>query len=84
MKIGKTKSKEGLVSYFFGEYWSREGESSDSASGGHIDLWNKDTLTPNWASTLRFTLGIDSFNFFGLYTLSDLNKAKKILFFEVK
>ena len=78
----KVKGKTGII--FFGDYWSRDGESADAASGGHIDLWNKDTLTPNIASTLRFTLGIDSFNFFGLYTLSDLNKAKKILFFEVK
>lgn len=57
----KLKVKQAL--YFFGDYWSRDGESADAASGGHIDLWNKEPLTPNIASTLRFTLGIDSFNF---------------------
>ena len=78
----KVKGKTGII--FFGDYWTRDGESNDAASGGHIDLWNGKTLTPSTASTLRFTFGINSFNFFGLYTLSDLAKAKKITFFEVK
>lgn len=78
----KVKGKTGII--FFGDYWQRDGESSDAASGGHIDLWNKTTMTPSRASTIRFTLGIDSISLFGLYTMSDLGKAKKIMFFEVK
>lgn len=74
----KIKGKTGII--FFGDYWSREGESSDAASGGHIDLWNGSSMTPNWASTLRFTFGISYIP--GIY--SNLGKAKKILFFEVK
>lgn len=77
----KVKGKTGII--FFGDYWQRDGESSDAASGGHIDLWNKTSMTPNLASTLRFTLGIDSLNFY-FYQLSDLSNAKKIMFFEVK
>nr|WP_289237834.1 type VI secretion system amidase effector protein Tae4 [Acinetobacter proteolyticus] len=72
------KGKTGIV--FFGEYWGRDGESSDAASGGHIDLWNGKSLTPNWASTLRFTLGIS--RIYRVY--SDLGASKRIWFFEVK
>lgn len=77
----KIKGKTGII--FFGEYWAREDESTAGASGGHIDLWNGKSLTPSIASTLRFTLGIDSINLF-VYSLSDLGKAKRIIFFEVK
>jgi len=74
----KVKGKTGII--FFGEYWSRDDESSAGASGGHIDLWNKDTLTPGWASTLRFTFRISRLPF----AYSDLGKSKRIYFFEVK
>lgn len=77
----KVKGKTGII--FFGDYWTREGEGADAASGGHIDLWNGSSLTPSTASTLRFTFGINSLNLF-FYNMSDLRKAKKILFFEVK
>lgn len=78
----KVKGKTGII--FFGDYWQRDGESADASSGGHIDLWNKTTMTPSRASTIRFTLGIDRINLFGIYTMSDLGKAKKIMFFGVK
>ncbi|ENX39723.1 type VI secretion system amidase effector protein Tae4 [Acinetobacter courvalinii] len=77
----KVKGKTRII--FFGDYWPRDGESSDAASGGHIDLWNGSSMTPNIASTLRFTLGINSLNLY-FYRLSDLNQAKKIMFFEVR
>ncbi|CAN0643236.1 type VI secretion system amidase effector protein Tae4 [Burkholderia cepacia] len=86
----KVKGRTGII-YFFG-YWRQEGDSSDSTlTGGHIDLWNKDTLTPNWASFLRFRVGMSSMpnplswlrgrrdNAF-----SDLANSKEILFWEVK
>lgn len=44
----KVKGRTGIV-YFFG-YWRQDGDSADAFSGGHIDLWNKDTLTPSAAS----------------------------------
>ncbi|MBU3846762.1 MAG: type VI secretion system amidase effector protein Tae4 [Candidatus Acinetobacter avistercoris] len=78
----KIKDRTGIV--FFGDYWQRDGESSDAASGGHIDLWDGRSMTPSIASTLRFRLGINSLSIPFFYSLSDLNKAKKILFFEVK
>lgn len=42
---------------YFANYWRRAGETAPS--GDHIDLWNRDTLTPSIESFLRFRLGID-------------------------
>lgn len=75
----KIKGKTGII--FFGEYWERDGESPDIASGGHIDLWNKNTLTPSLESFVRFTLGLDSATLLNMY---NLGKAKRIWFYEVK
>lgn len=72
----KVKGRTGII--FFGEYWSRDGESLDRASGGHIDLWNKDTLTPSSTSFFRFRLGFNSLWY------SDLRNSKKILFWEIR
>ncbi|CAJ0791770.1 hypothetical protein LMG7141_02559 [Ralstonia condita] len=72
----KVKGRTGII--FFGEYWARDGESSDRASGGHIDLWNQDTLTPSSTSFFRFRLGFNSLWY------SDLRNSKKILFWEIK
>lgn len=74
----KIKGKTGII--FFKDYWARDGEISH-ASGDHIDLWNKDRLTPSLSSFLRFTLGLQSI---GWLSVSDLGKAKEILFWEVK
>lgn len=80
----KVKNRTGII-YFFG-YWRQDGDSADALSGGHIDLWNKDTLTPSVVSFLRFRLGMSRFrnpltnnNWF-----SDLANSKEILFWEVK
>ena len=67
--------KTGII--FFGEYWGRDGESADAASGGHIDLWNGSRITGIY-SYLRIQWGIN------LFGESDLNKSKRIWFFEVK
>lgn len=68
-----------------------ERSTADNLSGGHIDLWNKDTLTPSFTSFLRFRVGMSQApnplswlrgrrdNLF-----SDLSKSKQILFWEVK
>ncbi|CAH0354231.1 type VI secretion system amidase effector protein Tae4 [Aquabacterium sp. CECT 9606] len=74
----KIKGKTGII--FFKDYWSRDGEVSH-ASGDHVDLWNKDRLTPGFASFMRFTLGLNASSILGF---SDLGKAKEILFWEVK
>lgn len=71
----KISGKTGII--FFGEYWGRDGESDGQASGGHIDLWNGKRIT-GISSYFRIQWGI---NFFGY---SDLNKSKRIWFFEVK
>ncbi|WP_193097947.1 type VI secretion system amidase effector protein Tae4 [Burkholderia sp. Z1] len=80
----KIKNRTGII-YFFG-YWRQDGDSADALSGGHIDLWNKDTLTPSVVSFLRFRIGMSQFrnpltngNWF-----SDLANSKEILFWEVK
>lgn len=74
----KIKGKTGII--FFKDYWTRDGEVSH-ASGDHVDLWDKDRLTPGFASFMRFTLGLSAS---GILGFSDLGKAKEILFWEVK
>ena len=83
------KRRTGII-YFFG-YWRQEGDSADALSGGHIDLWNKDTLTPSAASFWRFRIGVPSMinpldylrgrrgNWY-----SDLANSNEILFWEVE
>lgn len=81
----KIKGRTGII-YFYG-YWRQDGDATDAFSGGHIDLWNRDILTPSVVSFLRFRLGISRFrnplsvlrgtndNWF-----SDLANSKEILF----
>lgn len=71
----KIAGKTGII--FFGEYWGRDGESGDAASGGHIDLWNGSRITGIY-SYFRIQWGVS------LFGESDLNKSKRIWFFEVK
>lgn len=86
----KIKDRTGII-YFFG-YWRQEGDSVDALSGGHIDLWNIDTLTPSFASFWRFRLGRrtmpDPRSWFrpggNVNWISDLAESKEILFWEVK
>ncbi|KVF54338.1 type VI secretion system amidase effector protein Tae4 [Burkholderia cenocepacia] len=80
----KVKGRTGII-YFFG-YWRQDGDSSDSLSGGHIDLWNKDTLTPSVVSFLRFRIGMSRFRnpLTNNSWFSDLANSKEILFWEVK
>ncbi len=52
----RVKGRTGII-YFFG-YWRQDGDSGNNLSGGHIDLWNKDTLPASAESFLRFRLGI--------------------------
>jgi hypothetical protein len=73
----KIKGKTGIL--FFKDYWLRKGEKT--SSGDHIDLWNKDRLTPGLASFWRFTLGFDTS---WLFDLSNLGDSKQILFWEIK
>jgi hypothetical protein len=77
----KIKGRSGIVQ--FSKYWTREGESAESASGGHIDLWNGSKLTsPSISGAvdtfMRFTLGISSAWY------SDLGRSRQILFWEIK
>lgn len=71
----RIKGRTGII--FFGEYWERDGESVDAASGGHIDLWNGSRITGIY-SYFRIQWGIS------LFGESDLNNSKRIWFFEVK
>ena len=85
----RVRGRTGII-FFYG-YWRQEGDSADNLSGGHIDLWNKDTLTPSAESFLRFRMGIARFRNPLDWALgregnwySDLDKSKQILFWEVK
>lgn len=86
----KVKGRTGII--MFHGYWQREGQGENHGTGGHIDLWNKDTLTPSAESFLRFRVGIDHiWNPLSVLPgqhdpniYSDLGKSKLILFWEVK
>lgn len=69
---------------FFKDYWRRKGESGDTRTGDHIDLWDgrgvdklaSQGLGYNWlTNTLRISWE-------GFY--SDKNKSKEVLFWEMK
>lgn len=80
----KVKGRTGII--MFHAYWTREGEATANASGGHIDLWNGSRLTNNGVTGTietfaRFTLGI---NRPWPHVYSDLRDSQTILFFEVK
>ncbi|MFL1484040.1 T6SS effector amidase Tae4 family protein [Marinobacter sp. LN3S78] len=68
------EGRTGIV--FFKDYWSRGSESDANRSGDHIDLWNKNEITSSSMLYRSFA------EFFGM--VSDLNKSKKIWFWEVK
>jgi hypothetical protein len=71
------KNRTGII--FFRDYWLRKG--AIIPAGDHIDLWNRSTLTPGFASFWRFALG---FNSSVIFRLSDLGNSKEILFWEIK
>lgn len=83
------KGRTGIV--FFADYWRRRGETHGSGSGDHIDLWNKDTLTPSFQSFLRFRLGISQFPNLNPFSrrednqnwYSDLGQSRQILFWPI-
>ena len=64
------KDKTGVI--FFKDYWRRGGESDESRSGDHIDLWNKNETTGGGILYRSVT------EFFGF--VSDLNESKQIWF----
>lgn len=83
----KVKGRTGII--MFHAYWTRDGESAASASGGHIDLWNGSRITVSGAeglvSMVGRRMGIASMHLpFSNYGYSDLSKSKTILFWEVK
>ncbi|KAG8154332.1 type VI secretion system amidase effector protein Tae4 [Burkholderia catarinensis] len=82
----KVKGRTGIIQ--FSRYWTRSGESTESASGGHIDLWNGSRLTvssaPDAVATFSRVLGFQSFLPGTFIGWSDLRNSKKILFWEIK
>ncbi|AXF13733.1 type VI secretion system amidase effector protein Tae4 [Paraburkholderia caledonica] len=86
---GKVKGRTGII-FFYG-YWRQDGDSGAELTGGHIDLWNKDTLTPSAESFLRFRIGMPEIpnplswlrgRRDNIY--SNLSDSKRILFWEVR
>lgn len=86
----KVKGRTGIIQ--FSKYWTRDGESASSATGGHIDLWNGSRLTVssfwNGFATWGRYFGTSSFRqgetLFSQAAYSDLGGSKKILFWEIK
>lgn len=78
----KLNSKTGII--FFKDYWQRNGETGNTRTGDHIDLWDGrgiDKLASQniFEDFLTNTLGI---YIDGVY--SDKNKSKQVLFWEIK
>ncbi len=70
----KLKGKTGII--LFKDYWQRGSENFESRSGDHIDLWKNSKIT---SGNMFYRSMIEWFGF-----VSDLNKSKKILFWEVQ
>ena len=81
----KVKGRTGII--MFDGYWTRAGESTANASGGHIDLWNGSRMTIGSAGSLLSvigrTMGFQSASL-GDFSYSDLRNSKLILFWEVQ
>lgn len=74
--VAQVKGRTGII--MFDGYWSRDGEASAVASGGHIDLWNGEKLTGfGTGMRVRWNIVIP-----GIW--SDFRNSKTILFFPVK
>ncbi|AOK63532.1 hypothetical protein WM29_30180 [Burkholderia ubonensis] len=82
----KVKGRTGIIQ--FSRYWTRDGEATANASGGHIDLWNGSRLTvssaPDAVATYSRVLGLHSLFPGTSFGWSDLRNSKQILFWEIK
>lgn len=67
---------KGIV--YFEDYWLRSGDNPGRPTGDHIDLWDGSRLT-DWSSWVRIQFGLVIPNVW-----SDLESAKKILFWKVE
>jgi hypothetical protein len=80
------KGRTGIV--FFENYWRRRGESAGFGTGDHIDLWNRDTLTPSLQSFLRFSLGLQRVPNLNPFSdeenvMSDLRNSAHVVFWPI-
>ncbi|MGF6568593.1 hypothetical protein ABH945_000669 [Paraburkholderia sp. GAS333] len=82
----KVKGRTGIIQ--FSRYWTRDGESTADASGGHIDLWNGSRLTISGpidsVATIGRRFGMNSLFAGTSFGFSDLRNSKQILFWEIK
>lgn len=71
---------------FFEDYWFRA-ENKKYPTGDHIDLWNRDRLTPSFESFMRFTLGIPQMRSLNPFArgnwFSDLENSRRVMFWSV-
>lgn len=81
----RLSGRTGIV--FFKDYWRRDGEKH--LTGDHIDLWNRNRLTPSFETFARFVLGISrmpSLNPFappGSNWWSDLGNSRLVTFWSI-
>jgi hypothetical protein len=74
------KSKTGII--FFKDYWRRDGESGETRTGDHIDLWNKNELAGEGLLSTWARLNFPNiYDFFGS---SDLRRSKTVWLWEIK
>jgi len=80
------KGRTGIM--FFKDYWLRAGEKFPT--GDHIDLWNRDRLTPSFYNFMRFSLGISRLPNFNPFRTSNnpnwysnLAESKQVFFWPI-
>jgi len=73
------KGRTGIV--FFKDYWQREGQTGNSRTGDHIDLWNDDVLAGEGSVQSFFTVTL-GLSLDGVY--SDHKLSKEIWFWDIK
>jgi len=71
----KISGRTGII--FLANYWQRPGETGDTRTGDHIDLWNGSRMT-SFSSWFRVHLGVA---WDGVW--SDFERASKVVFWHI-
>ena len=75
------EGKRGVI--YFEDYWQRSGETGNTRTGDHIDLWNKNELESIgtvWTWIRRTAPEVSE----TWFDMSDLRKSKVVLFWELQ
>jgi RHS repeat-associated protein len=75
------EGKKGII--YYKDFWHRKGETGDTRTGDHIDLWKENKLASKglFMTWLRRTFPNFSENYLDM---SDLRKSKQVIFWEMQ